>query len=166
MKKKLIIALLALFPMSMMAQKVVFDSLPDGVKATFNTYYKDVKNATWEKKGELYQASFLIDETPTKASYQESGNKYKIVYTMPNQYIPVKISNQITKNYAGYKVKTYEMEDGQEGKLYIITIKKKKEEKVLYYSLGGDFVKDGNGNTSQPVAPAPAQPTKSNSTRN
>lgn len=167
--KKIVLAILFAVPLSMFAQKVEFKDVPDGVKATYNILYKDIKDATWEKKDETYKANFLINDMKTEVVYQMMGNKLSTKYEMPIQYIPVKITDYITKTYNGFKVGKYEMIDGQEGKLYIVSVKKKKEAKELYFSLGGDFVKDGSNPVvtspnpeTPPVAPSPS---KENSVR-
>lgn len=167
--KKIVFALLFAAPLSLLAQKVEFKDIPEGVKTTHNLMYKDVKDAIWEKKGETYLTNFVFNEMKTEVIYQMMGNKLSTRYEMPAQYIPVKITDYITKNYKGFKVTKFEMIDGQEGKLYIVSVKQKKAVKDLYFSLGGDFVKDGSIANTQPTQKpeeTPASPPPTQKTEN
>jgi hypothetical protein len=91
----------------------------------------------------MYTATFMMDETNTKAEFTAKGVWMSTKWDFPLEYTPQAIKDTIAKKYAGYKLKDISVtEFPADGKLYVILISKKKECMQLYFTTRGEFKKD------------------------
>lgn len=123
------------------AQKVEKSQVPPAVKSMLYTKINDTTTPTWEKAGEIYKASMTKGELLANVDIKQSGEWVRTCWVMPFKYVPQKIKDNVTANYVGYKVTKSSIEYRTDGDYYIIEAKKKKDTKVILYSLKGEFVK-------------------------
>ncbi|HOV10159.1 MAG TPA: hypothetical protein PLT47_07710 [Bacteroidales bacterium] len=125
------------------AQKIDKSQVPPAVKLTyFNKIHDTVSMApAWELTGEVYKASFVKGEMTANVSIKQSGEWVKTIWTIPYQYVPQKIKDNVATSYAGFKVMKSSIQYRADGDYYVIDIKKKKDVKVLLYNLKSEFIK-------------------------
>ena len=69
------------------------------------------------------------------------GEWKKSIYTIPIQYVPQTIKDNIAKDYPGFNVSKSYIQYSSDGDFYLIEIKKKKEVQTIKYTLKGEIVK-------------------------
>ena len=139
--KKLLVLFLALVPFILFAQKSKTIEIPQVVLNTFKQKITDSVEVKWEKQKDYYEAKFSKNNMKGEIEIKEDGQWLSTSWEVPLEYIPAKIKANITSAYAGYKIKEAEIEYKQDGNVYVIEVKKKKEELSLIYSITGEFVK-------------------------
>lgn len=123
------------------AQKIDKSQVPPAVKKMLFTKVNDTLLQTWVKTGEIYTASFIKGELKADVDIKETGEWVKTVWTMPYKYVPQKIKDNVVANYPAYKVMSSSIQYRADSDYYVIEVKKKKDLKVLLYSLKAEFVK-------------------------
>jgi hypothetical protein len=123
------------------AQKVDKSQVPRAVKTMLFTKTGDTLLPTWEKAGEIYKASFIKGELKADIDIRQTGEWIKTVWSVPYKYVPQKIKDNVIANYPAYKVMKSSIQYRADGDYYVIEAKKKKDVKVLLFSLKGEFVK-------------------------
>ena len=165
MKKILCLSILLSFAMFSFSQSLTEKDIPVPSMQHFKNSFADAKDVKWAKVDTVkYQASFVKEEMKTSVVYGKAGDWQITKWEMAAEYTPKAISDYIKKNFADYKVKTIFLTDSPQGRNYIVTITKKKKEKIdLYFSLDNTFVKripeDKNEKPASAVAPA-TEPAK------
>jgi Putative beta-lactamase-inhibitor-like, PepSY-like len=106
MKKLLFFAAAAIsfFSFTAHAQKLTSANVPEAVKAAF---VKDFPNITtkWEKEKTGYEASFKQNGNTMSALYDAMGNKTETEMDIKISTLPVTITDYVTQNYKGEKIK-------------------------------------------------------------
>jgi hypothetical protein len=140
--KKLSFLLSIIFMVSLAsAQTINKNQVPEAVKKMLFTKINDTLTPAWLKTGEIYNATFTKGELTASIDIIQSGEWIKTVWTLPYKYVPQKIKDNVTANYAGYKVVKSSIQYRADGDYYIMEAKKKKDIKVLLYNLKSEFVK-------------------------
>lgn len=122
------------------SQKIDKSQVPMHVKNTYLTK-ADTSSATWEKAGEEYIATAVKGEMISRIFISSTGEWKKSIFTIPYQYVPQKIKDNIVKDYPGFKVSNSFIQYRSDGDFYLIETKKKKEMQTVKYTIKGEFVK-------------------------
>ncbi|MEI8204337.1 MAG: hypothetical protein WCH34_15040 [Bacteroidota bacterium] len=133
---------LSLF-LSVSAQKVDVNDLPNGVTKVFKTSFPDAFNAFWQKTDTSYISDFTFNETKGKAFFSLNGDLLNTEWSVPPQYLPKKIKDLIAEKYKGYKVKQSDIvkkATDTESKYRVIITQKKAVETLIFNLKGEPFV--------------------------
>lgn len=105
MKNTLIILALALGAGSASAQKIKEAEVPAAVKETQAKNYPNVKVEKWEKEDANYEAEFDFKKVETSTIYEANGTLIATETEIKPSELPKAITDYVTKNMAGKKVK-------------------------------------------------------------
>lgn len=141
MKKLSFFIAIIIFTSVAFAQKIDKNQVPQVVKTMLFTKASDTLLPTWEKSGEIYKASFTKGELAAEIEIKQTGEWLKTVWIMPYKYVPQKIKDNVIANYPSYKVMKSSIQYRTDADYYVIETKKKKDIKVLLFSLKSEFVK-------------------------
>lgn len=141
MKKLSLYFLIMAFGLLAYSQKIDKSQVPDPVKKMFEVKSNDTLTPAWEKTGEDYLASFAKGEMKAQVVINSKGEWQKTVWTLPYQYVPQKIKDNILTAYVGFKVVKASIQYRTDGDFYVIEAKKKKVTETIYYNLKSEFVK-------------------------
>lgn len=143
MKKLFVFFIASILASAGFSQKIDGTQVPDAVLQTLKTRYNNTKDLVWEKADSNYIATFLMDESNTKAEFTAKGAWISTEWAFPIEYTPQAIKDTIAKKYAGYKIKEISVSEfPADGKLYVTMISKKKECMKVYFTLKNEFKKD------------------------
>lgn len=87
------------------AQTVKETEVPAAVKATQAKNYPNIKVEKWEKEGANYEAEFDVKKVETSTLYDASGTLIATETEIKPSELPKAITDYVTKNMAGKKVK-------------------------------------------------------------
>ena len=123
------------------SQKIDKSQVPDPVKKLFETKINDTLTPVWEKKGDDFLATFPKAALKGEVWISSKTEWVKTIWTMPYEYVPQKIKDNVLTSYAGFKVSKASIRQSPDGDYYVIEAKKKKEIQTILYNLKGEFVK-------------------------
>lgn len=110
---------------SLNAQKVKPDDVPQAVKTTFTTEYPNAKVKDWQLKGDQYIVSYKDDGTQQTTLISNTGTWLETRIPISKQELPVAISDYVAKEYVGYDVNVCELVQKPKTKdIYDVTVKK------------------------------------------
>lgn len=141
MKKLAVYFLLMAIGLIAYSQKIDKSQVPDAVKKMLEVKINDTLTPVWEKAGEEFMASFTKGELKALVVINSRAEWQKTVWTMPYQYVPQKIKDNVLTGYAGFKVVKASIQYRTEGDYYSIEMKKKKVVQTALYDLKGEFKK-------------------------
>jgi hypothetical protein len=143
MKKLFAFIIASVIASASFSQKIDGTQVPDAVQQTLKSRYNNAQNVVWEKADTVYTATFMMDESNTKAEFTDKGMWISTEWAFPIEYTPQAIKDTIAKHYAGYKLKEISVDEfPADGKVYIAMITKKKECMQVYFTLRCEFKKD------------------------
>ncbi|MCW3075757.1 MAG: hypothetical protein JWO32_366 [Bacteroidetes bacterium] len=105
MKNTLIILALAFGAGSASAQKIKEAEVPAAIKASQEKHFPGAKVTEWEKEGANYESEFTVKKVETSASYDASGTLMETEVEIKASELPKAVTDYISKNMAGKKVK-------------------------------------------------------------
>jgi hypothetical protein len=143
MKNLFTLIIASLVASASFSQKIDGTKVPDAVQQGLKNKYNNAQNLLWEKVDSVYAATFIMDETNTRAEFSAKGTWMSTKWDFPMEYTPQAIKDYIAKNYAGYKLKETSVDEfPSDGKVYVTRINKKKECMDVYFTLRNEFKKD------------------------
>lgn len=104
MKKILAILIVHSFCSCICAQTIKIQNVPDAVKAKFTALYPDVKNASWEKESNQFEAEFKQNTLEVSVLIDASGILIETETAIPVTSLPQAITGYVTKNLPGKKI--------------------------------------------------------------
>jgi hypothetical protein len=91
--------------LAVQAQKIKDADVPANVKTAFSTKYPNTKVLEWEKEGANYEAEFKVGKTETSAVFDATGAFIESETEISPASLPRAISEYVTKNMPGKKIK-------------------------------------------------------------
>ena len=111
------------------------EDVPAAVKTKFASEYSAAKKVKWEKEEGKFEAHFILNGTEMSATYDAIGNKLETETEIETSALPKSVSEYVSKNYAGHKIKeAAKIVDATGTVTYEAELK------------SGDFIFDSNGN--------------------
>lgn len=104
MKKILAILIVHSFCSCISAQTIKIQNVPDAVKAKFTALYPDVKNASWEKENNQFEAEFKQNTLEVSVLIDASGILIETETAIPVTSLPQAIKDYVAKNLPGKKI--------------------------------------------------------------
>lgn len=105
MKNTVIIFALALGVNYANAQTVKEAEVPEVVKKTQSQNFPKIKVEKWEKEGANFESEFHVNKIETSAIYEANGTLVATETEMKPSELPKEITDYVTKNMAGKKIK-------------------------------------------------------------
>ena len=103
--KKLILSAVVLGIFAVSAFALGGDDTPATVKTKFAADFPTVKKAKWENEDGKYEAHFEVNGVETSATYDATGSRLETESEIDASSLPKGVSEYLTKNYPGEKVK-------------------------------------------------------------
>lgn len=121
------------------AQKVKASEVPKAVIDSFNKNFNGVKVEGWEKeKDGVYEAEFDLNKVETSATFSVDGKLLETETEIAVSALPKTVTEYLTKNYAGKKIKEAAKIVDAEGK---IKYEAEIDKKDLLFDELGNFIK-------------------------
>lgn len=105
MKNTVIIFALALGVNYANAQTVKEAEVPEAVKKTQSQNFPKIKVEKWEKEGANFESEFHVNKIETSAIFEANGTLVATETEMKPSELPKEITDYVTKNMAGKKIK-------------------------------------------------------------
>src|SRR5690242_9058867 len=87
------------------AQNIKESEVPTAVKQAFNKAFPGMTVNKWEKEGEKFEAEYKKDKVENSVLMDASGNILETEAEIGIAELPSKISEYVTANYPGKKIK-------------------------------------------------------------
>jgi hypothetical protein len=132
MNKKLagLIILIAVMTTSTFANNIEKNSTRKAV-VTLSTLYKDVKDVTWENRGDFIKASFNMDEHQLFAFFTPEGELIGVCKNLSSSELPVFLQAELSKYRAnGWITDLFELTKDEETS-YFVTIESADQKVIL-----------------------------------
>lgn len=110
----------------------------------FENKYPNATQVEWEKKNNYLKVEFRNDQLSTKAWFDQSGQWYmtETEFTQKGQLPPKVLATFESSEYADWYIDDIDqLERHQAETIYIIEVKKDKQEVDLFYTADGIFIK-------------------------
>ena len=104
MKQLLTVGLLYFSLIAVKAQKLNDSEVPVIIKDAFIKMYPGIKEASWNKAGTLYKASFSDGNYKGAVSFTNDGKWTERETVVPVKSLPVSIEDYIEANYKNIKI--------------------------------------------------------------
>ena len=116
----------------------VGDNVIAKVAEAFKNDFSQASKVNWEKKSDLYFASFLLNEVNVEAACNEDGNLVATSSKISIVQLPLSVTMELSRKYGDYKVSDQVFEQSFEGQTsYLISIDNSKMIlKLKCYSSG------------------------------
>lgn len=141
--------------------------LPTNLVTKFKDKFTPDGKVSWNKKGDVFIASFKSEDQNVKASFGTDGKWIDTRYDIGYKELPGAVVTYVTSNFRDAKIKESSMRDTPtESEHYYIVLKKEglTDEAILYFDLKGNFIKQnvpesfykstGTGQVAVSVPPA------------
>ncbi len=153
MKKTILVALLAMFMLSVnsqekketkKAEKPV--NVPVAVKKAFEAKFPNVAKVEWgmEKAGQ-YEAEFVQNMTGMSALFDTKGTLLETESKISETSLPQAIKSLLAKDYATYKVEVIEKNEVKGVVKYEVVVEKDKKSLELVFDVNGKLLKKEAG---------------------
>jgi ABC-type transporter MlaC component len=121
------------------SQKIKESEVPKTVTDAFNANFSGVKAKSWEKeKDGTYEADFDLNKIENSATFKADGTLIETETEIAIGELPKAVSDYLTKNYNGKKIKEAEKIVDAEGNVkYEVEI----DNKDLLFDQQGNFIK-------------------------
>ncbi|MDB5252302.1 MAG: hypothetical protein JWP27_1471 [Flaviaesturariibacter sp.] len=87
----------------------------------FNNTFRDVTNVSWSSSARSYEASFELNQIPTRVSYDHEGNVLQTIRYYDGSRLPIVVLTKVTAKYADKKIfGVTELTSGDETTYHII----------------------------------------------
>ncbi len=144
MKFQIILLFSLLLSFSVIAQEVKESEVPAKVVSTFKTKFAPSGKTTWNKKIDVFVASFKEDGQNMLATFATDGTLNETKYEIPGQELPGAIGSYIDNNYKDAKIKSsWQRETPTEPLHYYVTLKKEGviEAAEFWFDMKGKLIK-------------------------
>lgn len=137
MKNSIILAAGLLFSGLTYAQDIPVKEVPSVVLNSFNKAFPQAAKVDWERKGELFNADFDIGRRDHEVWLNPKGAIVKHKKELRARELPSVISNNIRKNFKGFRID--DVDRYEEGKqfFYKVELKNFSEEKKVVFDAQG-----------------------------
>lgn len=113
------------------------------VEKSFKTDFSHAENTIWRKIGDVFIASFLVDDVELEAAYNSDGELVGTMKKIQAQDLPLVVNLAIAKKYNGYEVaKKAEEITFEKQTNYYINVCNGKEILKLKCSVNGELIVD------------------------
>lgn len=86
------------------AQDIPASQVPAAVKNTFKAKFPAATRLEWEKKGELYEAEFHVNNVDHKALLNETGQLQVFKNDIRTANLPQAVKQAVKTNYKGFRI--------------------------------------------------------------
>ncbi len=80
------------------------------IKSSFSKNFATAKEVDWQKKDDVYFASFTFNNVKTEAAFNEEGELVATSRKIETAQLPLALSLALNEKYAGYKIASGIME--------------------------------------------------------
>lgn len=80
------------------------DSVTDQVKGAFEKDFGKTRNVTWQKNGDFYFASFLMNDMAVNAAYNDDGQLVGTSRKIALTQVPLSVSLALSEKYSQYTI--------------------------------------------------------------
>jgi hypothetical protein len=140
MKRIIILSVCLLIGLCAIAQKINKADVPLNIIKIYQSKMIDSLPATWELKNDNYIAHFSKSDLNANMVISDKNEWVNTQWEIPSEYLPKKVKEYISANYAGYKTSKTRIEYKPGGEFYLVELKKKKELRVLRFSVKSEFI--------------------------
>lgn len=138
MKQLLAVGLLYFSLLGVNAQKLNDSEVPVIIKDAFAKMYPGIKEASWNKEGTLYKASFSDGNYKGAVSFANDGKWTERETVIPVKSLPVNVGDYVETNYKNIKITSALKITKPSGE---IQLKVAVGNKQILFTKEGDFVK-------------------------
>jgi hypothetical protein len=118
-------------------------SINPSVSKSFKKDFGTATNVKWQKKDEVYFASFELNNTKSEAAFNEAGEIIALSKIVSTAQLPLAIQVSIAEKYAGYELSKNATEIMYEGQTnYYINVSNNKETVKLKCAVNGEITID------------------------
>lgn len=103
MKLRLLFAALFISA-TVLAQDIPASQMPAAVTNTFKAKFPNTSHLEWEKKGDLYEAEFHVNNVDHKALLNEQGQLQVFKKDIPVTNLPQAVKQTIKTNYKTFRI--------------------------------------------------------------
>lgn len=127
---------------SLQAQKITDNKVPAVVTKAFKAKFPTATKAKWElEDSKDYEVNFKINKAEHSAVFDASGIWMETETEIDVSQLPSAVSQAISKQFSGYKIKEPEMvEKKDKGKYYEVELTKGKETIEVVLSPKGEVI--------------------------
>ena len=87
---------------------------------SFKKEFAQAKDVSWQKSGDMFRATFTLNERVLFAYYSQSGDLMAITRNITSDQLPIALQTSLRKNYTEYWVSDlFEMVSGGQTSYYI-----------------------------------------------
>ena len=116
------------------------DNVTEKVKAAFKTDFAMASQVTWEKNSDFYFASFMLNQVKVDAAYNEEGELVGTSRKIYTAQLPLSLSLELGKKFAGYKISATAYELNYEGQTsYYFSVDNSKQVLNLKCNANGEI---------------------------
>lgn len=108
----------------------------------FNTKFPTAVKTVWDRKGDIYQATFEMGKADYKACFDETGRItiYKTKTHVPA--LPAPVLKTIRKQYKGYKIEDVDKVDKSGNIYYQLALRSASDKLQLIVAPDGNIISD------------------------
>lgn len=121
--------------------------VPDPAKKTFKSMYSGATHVEWELKGGYYVAEFRHDGKEKEAWFDEDGVWWLTETDVPVSQLPRSIKDAIGNSaYASWRIEDVDYIERKDTEpFYVVEVELGEQERNLYYTPDGVFIKETSG---------------------
>jgi len=96
------------------------ESINEKAAQSFKKEFAQAKDVSWQKSGDMFRATFSLNERVLFAYYNQSGDLMAITRNITTDQLPIALQTLLRKNYTEYWVSDlFEMVSGGQTSYYI-----------------------------------------------
>ena len=96
------------------------ESINERASQSFKKEFAQAKDVSWQKSGDMFRATFTLNERVLFAYYNQSGDLMAITRNITTDQLPIALQTSLRKNYTEYWVSDlFEMVSGGQTSYYI-----------------------------------------------
>lgn len=142
MKKSMLLVAFVMVVSLGFGQKLKSANVPAAVKNAFEKLYPAVKEATWDKEKNQYEASFDLNKVDHSVLMDESGKIIETEVEIELNQLPNGVVDYVKKNYKGASVKEAAKITDANG---TVTYEAEIKGMDLLFDSNGKFIKEVKG---------------------
>jgi len=139
MKKTSVIVAATILTLSVHAQKIKDNEVPELVKEAFKRQYSDVKVSEWEMEKGNYEAEFKKDGSEQSVVIDANGKILETEVEIKIDQLPAKVKDYIFKTYKNARIREASKITDSKG---TITYEAEINRKDLIFDANGEFIKE------------------------
>ena len=129
--------------LSIQAQPINKDKVPAAVQSAFQAKFPNAREIKWEMEGASeYEANFRSAAGEQSAKFDKGAKWQETETEIAANDLPKEVTQTISTQYAGYKVKEYEkVETNDQGLIYELEMAKAADKIEVRFSPNGKMLK-------------------------